>query len=809
MCVDVENPIFQYRCAEYAYQNGDYIVAKKCYFSVLKRCYNFSHLGMLAACGALDSFFNLGDWLSADKFINTHDFSIFRNFFGYDSLLIRECFLLIKKNHFQAAKNLLLIIDFVHLDRENSIWYHVLYALILFHDGHVQDAKIEFNVAKQYCFNGEQFAVIEAFQSQSEVKNFSTNTNVDTMAKCLEEKINGYNFGKQALPFFKQYILLLRNAEKDSSIVNNLIDALSSNIECDDDLYEIILYRAIYFGILSESRKNDIETILLKCASNRIKLLTFKLLTRTVSSKEDAKVAFEILDNVLRQSSSDWLNRNIFLAKIAILISVKELNFCQNVANEYVKTFSRDKYFDELYELLAYLAVDEHIAEYRLSAHYLDKLRTLSSDLNIRAVITLKIADAFFYNHDFKLASEIYDEVLTLDRTGKFQDVIENQVLSDLFLQDFERAKEHLSQISGYPPKKCEAIIQYLSALKENQLHIEALKYIDSIDLDEVPKLFKLRLILYKSKILYANKQYAQAMLFASKVCNLLTSRNIPINNENLVDIISNALFIKGCSALSLQDAKLADETFKQLRISFEQTKWSSLSFIKEAKFFSKLGNYDKAISLLQKCKDDKYIPYAQYKIAEIMCAMGRFTEALKLFEDIVQNYRDSEFKNLARIAEGDTLRMLGKFADAQIIYERMLGKVNDEEQVKYLSLARAKCLLAQNCRNSSALDRAIIALEKLYASHCQDIALWTEIVSEYCLALKLKNNYGMLQTIALTTLKNISKNERPLPKNAIHWVLQILFLLRDSCCEISIDRCDAEYVDGMIKQYQNFLIND
>lgn len=801
-CTDTDDPIFKYRCAEYAYQAGDYKVAQEFYYDILPHCHASSHLGLLCTTGLLDTMLSMGDWLSADVLTSRYDFASFQHLFGYDSLLLRECFLLVKNNHFAAAMDLLLSIDFLALNNEDLAWYHCLYALILSQRGDFHDAKSEFDMAFNCCSSDTQLAVVEAIKTQCEVS-LNIDSDVNQIAQSLENKIKHYDYGSRALPFLKQYILLFTSAHHSEKVKDDLVDTVLKHVSNVEEVYEILLYRAIYSGLSSMRGMKFLEDVLLGTFNRNTQLLALKLVTSVDFDEDELGKIINLLDSVFEKSSSDWLKRQTLLAEMAITIKHNMPHICQNIANRYISIFDYDKYFAEIYELLAYLSVEEEDNEYRLSVHYLDKLRVSAKDDTAKLAITLQIADAFFNNHDFKLASEMYDEVLALDKAKKFQDVIENQVISDIAQQNFDQAKEHLSRIENFSPKKCEATLLLIKAFRKNERFAEGLEYIDSIDNSRLPKIFRLKLYLQKSRLLLQNHQLSQAILYVTKVLDALPDGSITVATR---DLVSHALFIKGLCSLKLHDYEKANSLFKRLRTGFKNSKYAALSMIKEAEYWQTLGDNKRALELLEQCDNERYLAYVQYRSAEILRADGKIGEALRLFDLIIRENGQTDLAMLARIAQGDTLRLIGQFAGADAIYDRVLSETHDDDYLRYTSLAHARCLLAQRNKKASVVDQALIELDKLYLARNTDLDWCLEVTAEYCLALKLRKDFAKLHTIAFDALKNLSQNESRFTQKTAFWALQILYLLHDTFDLTDVHPYLLESIEDMIIKYQGLL---
>jgi predicted negative regulator of RcsB-dependent stress response len=390
----------------------------------------------------------------------------------------------------------------------------------------------------------------------------------------------------------------------------------------------------------------------------------------------------------------------------------------------------------------------------------------------------------------------MYGEVLKSNGAGKCGHALVNQVLSDIALGDFEQASAHIRAANGEIYEKLDAIGEYLSALKRRGMCDEALKYLDSLGFESLTNLVKWKFSALRAEFLLKKKQCAQALVLSSKICDELLPK---LSLKEYAEVHSHALFIKGCAAYELRDPQMAGEAFKLLRSNFRDTEYFSLSLFREAKFLQKFGDTAGAISALEACKDTNYLPYARYKIAFLKFDSGLFAEANELLECIIRDCPDGDIAVAARVTQGDILRMIGDFENAQFMYEHASKFVSNARNANYLSLARAKCLIAQKNRDGRNLDSAIGMLENLYSASDQSASFRLECAAEYCLALKLQGRCEKLKRFAFDVLANVDGSELQLTERSRYWLAQILFILREL---VDDSRGDGERIEAFFKKY-------
>jgi predicted negative regulator of RcsB-dependent stress response len=353
-----------------------------------------------------------------------------------------------------------------------------------------------------------------------------------------------------------------------------------------------------------------------------------------------------------------------------------------------------------------------------------------------------------------------------------------NQVTSDIALGNYSQASKHIADAAGSIHEKLDAMVEYISALKRSKMYDEALKYIDSINLDSVSKFVRCNLAAHRAEILLKRKQYSQAFLLASKICDELLAK---FSSKEYGEACAQALFAKGSAAYKLKDARSGREAFEFLRTHFPHTAYSALSFLRESNFFRASGDMAQAIATLKLCKVAEYIPHANYEIALLkLRSTGDFREAIRLMGEIIREYPDADVAMAARVAQGDILRSIGDFDNAQLVYENAQKFPNSPRNANYLSLAVAKCLIAKKNRDSRCLDSAIDILQSL-CSTSRDADFRLECVAEYCLALVLKNKYGALEKFAIEFLSALDSSEFKFSGKSRYWMAQISFILRGS----------------------------
>jgi tetratricopeptide (TPR) repeat protein len=198
-------------------------------------------------------------------------------------------------------------------------------------------------------------------------------------------------------------------------------------------------------------------------------------------------------------------------------------------------------------------------------------------------------------------------------------------------------------------------------------------------------------------------------------------------------EIESTGLLLRAQAFFKLKRDAEAEDTLAKLRSDYPTSESAVYSYIVEA---DRLAQQDKVVDaqrLLQKLAEDfpdniTYAPYALYQAALQAERLGTdksLNEAYKLLESLVNNakYASSELLFPARMRQGDILRELNQFPQAQQVYEYLRNNPStagspDPDLARQDSilaqLALAECHEAQSANNATHADTATRIFEDL-----------------------------------------------------------------------------------------------
>ena len=192
-------------------------------------------------------------------------------------------------------------------------------------------------------------------------------------------------------------------------------------------------------------------------------------------------------------------------------------------------------------------------------------------------------------------------------------------------------------------------------------------------------------------------------------------------------EIESTGELLRAQAYFELKRDAEAEGALEKLRSAFPTSESAVYSYIVEA---DRMVQQDKVVDaqrLLQKLADDfpdntTYAPYALYQAALQAERLGtdkNLSDAYKLLSTLVNNpkYASSELIFPARMRQGDLLRELNQFPQAQQVYEYLVNNTaftKNPDDAILAQLALAECHEAQSANNPSHADSATRIFEDL-----------------------------------------------------------------------------------------------
>ena len=184
-------------------------------------------------------------------------------------------------------------------------------------------------------------------------------------------------------------------------------------------------------------------------------------------------------------------------------------------------------------------------------------------------------------------------------------------------------------------------------------------------------------------------------------------------------EIASSGALLRARANFALKQEQAALDIMKKLRADFPKSDAAMYSYFDEAEQNARQDKTVEAQKLLTKLADDfpdsAYAPLALFQAALQAERRGQDTnyrEANRLIVVLVTKYPQSELVFAARLKQGDLLRKLNQFPQAQQVYELIVNQYAQRPDVALAQLALAECHNAQSASEPSHLESAQVLFE-------------------------------------------------------------------------------------------------
>ncbi|MDR2628481.1 MAG: tetratricopeptide repeat protein [Puniceicoccales bacterium] len=776
-----------------AYKIGFFTLAKKFFKEALAIKGLSNEQKCIACTGFLESCLASGEFSDAmelfDMVLKLTHVEVSREFKNKFLLnaAIAACF----KHDFAVANKILLKLDVKTFDDNELAWYHAIRSVIFAMAANFEEMEKNLEEAKKHSPSIDQSVNVQAFVIQFLLQFPMHSAAINNLLGAADIMYKKYKLQRANYPFVKTYALMLihsGNRQKAKDLLDEQIaNTKDSNVQ---DLQSLYLYRAIADGLSSASGLNTVLELLLSTANDELKKQALKLLLLSVENTNQRMEAIKTLSDVKLQTFiSKNMMRHILFAKLRLAIDAENLTAAQRITEEIVLQFPKEALIKNIYHALAYLAWQQEPKDYRMSAHYLGKVRDVTIDDAEKINMTIQIGNAFYLSEAYDIAAHIYEEVLKTNVDNvKYDKILCQLIQADIKSKNLALAEQHLQSARQchnlFTEYRWHAELLYIDALIGDNNSQQAMEYLSML-LDTYPHkiqpFYLVKFYLLQAYSLFSKQHYQQAHIAAANICTIFPTKS---SSAEISQIVGQALFMKGVCELKSQNKEAAFSTFERLRSDYADQEVAMLSYFEEGEYFLKSGNVSKACNALLTCAEAKsiYSPFAYYRCSEYCKSLGmaHYDEAITHLSTLIAKYGNHEIIYAAHLELADLLRLGGRFSDAQLVYEELLKNFPFDKRYHFTEFCLAKAIFAQKNKDDLFIERAQMILERLYSLAIADRSLHIEIAAMYCFILQASSSTNEMKQFAWETLLSSFSGENILTQNDVHWLMQIVNLLRD-----------------------------
>jgi cellulose synthase operon protein C len=474
----------------------------------------------------------------------------------------------------------------------------------------------------------------------------------------------------------------------------------------------------------------------------------------------------------------------LLLTRARTYLQENSLEQAMQDAKRVQSSFPGTRSYTQACSLIAWIALNRTPPQYRTAAQALSEAIKGDIESEVRWKWMLWEGDLYAVSGDAGLASALYKALFenkeapasarskAVCRFFQMNAELEEVTVMASFLDDS-------SLVSLLEPKDfLTAGLIYLRALARSGKTSEAIAQIDKLrPLYSVNEFAELEALLLT---LLASNQDWSALKIRSQALEAQLSQmdRSSISNQAWVNLMSIALFEKAHAELEENELTAANLTLNRLRKEFPHASLAALSYIIEADYYAGLDRLVEAqqrlVELADTHGDSPYAPIAIMQAARYARKRrfpAAYEDSIGLLDRIVRQYpQDADLVFEARFEQAQILEILGRFDDAQSLFDALLYQYAKHPEVPRLLLAKGDCLFAQATQSSNIADKAQQAgslFERLFDQTTLAPALRVEAGYKWAKTLEAQGKPGQaieVYTRIITELLLIT------PEGVIQW---------------------------------------
>lgn len=452
--------------------------------------------------------------------------------------------------------------------------------------------------------------------------------------------------------------------------------------------------------------------------------MALHLLTEGTDTSEARNRLRRTLDELLMRVPAHPLVEELLLTRAEL--SLADLNYgsAEVDAKELLARFPGSAQKARALTQLAAAAWEQK--RFRTAADYATQAAGATNDRGGRAALRLLAAEASYRAGDYAAAAEGYASVTDAPPAGVAPSaVMFQQTMARIEAGQPGQAAELIDRFAADsrfdPTTRWQAewnLARALQATGQRELALARVSRVRAeVGAEARPADLRARLAWLEARLAREAGRSDDALRLA---------RAIPASLDGVEETLAReiaglARLVAAEALFNLDRAPEAVAELKKLREELPGSEAALQSIIVEADIRATTGGLVDAQGLLTKFadeyRDNEYAPYALFQAALNAERRGEdafYQEAYVLLERLVTDYPQHPLVFDARLKQGDLLRRLNQFPQAQQIYDLLVNQFSQHPNILAAQMALADCHRAQASRDASHFESAITILERL-----------------------------------------------------------------------------------------------
>ncbi len=556
--------------------------------------------------------------------------------------------------------------------------------------------------------------------------------------------------GVTAITYAKEYAILLHRMKRFDeavAVIDTELEDSSANYG-DVAREQLRLLRAMMIGEDTQEGQIALRELIRSGKDRLVMEVALQLLARKENPEGDFSV---FLNEMISRTEPHSLLPQLYYLRCQLALFNGELSVAEADASILLEQFPGMSQIENVYQLLAYAALQRSPAQYRTAADLLTQLRDQSDLVAQKDRLNMWIGDCYFLNNDYENAADFYQ---ASNRYGRelSKELFLRIVTAEVRSGDLEAALRFLD-ITYAEPSYYNTLVRWQAewnvaqALQsQGKVHAarDRLRSLFESGADQaVPITLDLRLRWLDARLRLLLGETEGLVVTLEGLLRRLQSLPSGLVAEDGVKILMAELVLLTVEVLFHQgDTVRATEELLRLREDYPQSDCSERSYLIEAAYHGSVGNYSFAqqtlLTLSARFPNSLLVAQSIFEAA-IYCekrGVDFYADAVRLYNELVERFPEDPLLFTAQLKQGDLLRKMNDFAGAQIIYETLIYTYPDHPQRYAAELARAKCLLAIAKNDATQIEAVASILERLMDLPNVPIDFMMEIAYKWAFAL-------------------------------------------------------------------------
>ncbi len=567
-----------------------------------------------------------------------------------------------------------------------------------------------------------------------------------TEDQLAADRKNAEKFQNQKIGygFTREYAIALNalgRRQPAVDVLQNALRTLPPEERSETDHFRLLV--GLIAGAGSGAGRHELFELLATGNDPDQQRIALELLVRSSPQGAPRTELGERLDKLIGESPAHPILESLLLCRAQLGLGEARLGVSESAslyaraeddANAVLQKFPGSPLKAHAYAVLAGSAWEQH--RYRTAADYGFKAGGELPPGPIRSEFSVLVAEAWFRAGqqgrdagDFRSAADAYAAAIRSNPEGVRPGILMfQQVQSEIeagALTSAVSALDELSRDRRFEPEyRWEAEWNLARSLEVHGETPAAYERVNRLLRGATPTGMradlKARMAWLQARLSFDAKKPAET-LYLVDALSALTS-GLP--SDLRTDIASTSELLRAQANFELGRDDAAEETLRKLRADFPGSDSAVYSYIVEAEHYAQQDKVIDAERLLTKLADDfpgsPYAAYALYQAAlqaERLGSDANLKEAYKFLENLVTNprYASSDLIFPARMRQGDLLRELNQFPQAQQVYESLVNNpsTHNPDSIQ-AQLALAECHNAQSASDRSHTGSARRIFEDL-----------------------------------------------------------------------------------------------